>query len=70
MNFFESVETTYWTDGTMEDCVLAWAKECGYKMGRAKNFRLTVKINQVIYEVVNYKPCKDGMVLIDLKNVA
>ena len=67
MKYFKSVETTYWITGTMEDCIIEWAKANNYKVSRSAHFNLTVKINQNIYEVINYKPCKDNMLLVDLK---
>ena len=67
MKEYKAVETKYWEDGTMEDCVIEWAKENGYKVSRTKNFNLSVCIDKIVYEVVNYKVCKDGMVLVDLR---
>lgn len=63
----KSVETKYWEDGCMEDCVIDWAEEKGYKVGRNDKFQLTITICGKTYTVISYKVCSDNMILIDLR---
>lgn len=63
----KSIETKYLENGCMEDCVIDWAKEKGYKVRRNDKLQLTISLCGKTYIVVNYKVCNDGMILIDLK---
>lgn len=63
----KSVETKYFESGCIEDCVIDWAKEQGYKVRRNDKLQLTISISGKTYIVINYKVCSDNMILIDLK---
>ena len=63
----KSIETKYFESGCIEDCVIDWAKEQGYKVRRNDKLQLTISIRGKTYIVINYKVCSDNMILIDLK---
>lgn len=67
---FRAVETKHYENGSLEDCVIEWARWHGFKATRNNKLQLILRIGNKAYSVENYRVCKDKMILIDLIRIA